>query len=300
MNWLEKILPKSKQVTSKRCNIPEGVWSKCAACQQFLYKSDLERHLNVCPKCHHHMPITARARLESFLDATHREEIAEDIESHDILKFKDTKKYKDRLHSAQKKTGEKEALIVFQGMLLNMPVVACSFDFNFIGGSMSCGVGDRFIEGCRVALEKKIPLICFSTSGGARMQEALFSLMQMSRTSAMIALLNQQGIPYISVLTNPTFGGVTASLAMLGDLNIAEPQAKIGFAGRRVIEQTVRENLPETFQKSEFLLEKGSIDMVVDRRELRSTIARLIAKFQPTLQALSPVAESAQLELEKV
>jgi acetyl-CoA carboxylase carboxyl transferase subunit beta len=300
MNWLEKILPKSKQVASKRCNIPEGVWCKCTACQQFLYKSDLERHLDVCPKCHHHMPIAARARLETFLDTAHRKEIATDIESHDILKFKDTKKYKDRLHSAQKQTAEKEALIVYQGTLQNLPVVACAFDFNFIGGSMSCGVGDRFIEACRVALEKKIPLICFSASGGARMQEALFSLMQMSRTSAMIALLNQQGIPYISVLTNPTFGGVTASLAMLGDLNIAEPKATIGFAGRRVIEQTVRENLPDTFQKSEFLLEKGSIDMVVDRRELRPTIARLLAKFQPSLLSLSSVVKSAELELDSV
>lgn len=283
MNWLEKILPKSKQSAFKRHNIPEGVWSKCSSCQQFLYRTDLERHLNVCPKCDHHMPIPARERLTRFLDEGYTREIAADILPQDILKFKDTKKYKDRLSAAQKKSSEKEALIVLEGTLKKLPVVACAFDFSFIGGSLSSAMGDRFVRACELALEKNIPLICFAASGGARMQEALLSLMQMWRTSAMLHLLSERGIPFISILTEPTYGGVSASLAMLGDINIAEPQARIGFAGARVIEQTVREKLPEGFQRSEMLLEKGAIDMIVERRLMRDTVARLLAKFRPDL-----------------
>lgn len=295
MSWLEKILPRSKGSSLRRHSIPEGVWSKCTSCQQFLYKTDLENNLEVCPKCGHHMPISARKRLEKFLDQGYLLELGADLEPKDILKFKDRKKYKDRLSSAQKATSEKEALIAFEGKLHGLPVVACSFEFNFIGGSMSSIVGERFIKACQVSLDKNIPLVCFSASGGARMQEALFSLMQMARTSAMLALLSERGIPFISVLTYPTMGGVSASLAMLGDINIGEPKALIGFAGPRVIEQTVRETLPEGFQRSEFLIEKGALDMIVDRRNMRDTIARLLAKFRPDLPCtLSKVQKSEQ------
>jgi acetyl-CoA carboxylase carboxyl transferase subunit beta len=277
MSWIEKILPKAK--TTQKRNIPEGIWSKCTECNATLYTVDLERQLNVCPKCNHHMRISARKRLEHFLDAENKQEIGAEFEPQDILKFKDSKRYKDRLAAAQKATGEKDALVVMSGTLQGIPVVVAAFEFAFLGGSMASVVGARFVAAVNYALEHKAPLICFSASGGARMQEALFSLMQMAKTSAALAKLSEAGLPYISVLTDPTMGGVSASLAMLGDINVAEPKALIGFAGPRVIEQTVRETLPEGFQRSEFLIEKGAIDMIVDRREMRDTLARVLAKF---------------------
>ncbi|GLX85706.1 acetyl-coenzyme A carboxylase carboxyl transferase subunit beta [Thalassotalea loyana] len=285
MSWIEKILPKAK--TTQKSNIPEGVWTKCTSCNAMLYKVELERAMSVCPKCDHHMRISARKRLETFLDTNNRVEIGEEFEPKDVLKFKDSKKYKDRISSAQKVSGEKDALVVMRGELHGMPVVAASFEFSFLGGSMASVVGARFVAAVEVCLEHNLPLICFSASGGARMQEALMSLMQMAKTSAALAKMSEKGLPYVSVLTDPTMGGVSASLAMLGDINVAEPKALIGFAGPRVIEQTVREKLPEGFQRSEFLLEKGAIDMIIDRREMRDSLARLIAKFtgQP-----SPVA----------
>jgi acetyl-CoA carboxylase carboxyl transferase subunit beta len=295
MNWLEKILPKSNRMSLKKHSIPEGVWSKCVSCQQFLYHSDLERNLQVCPKCDHHMQISARKRILSLLDSGYHHEIAADLMPKDALKFKDIKKYKDRLNAAQKQTGENEGLVVIEGTLKSIPVIVCAFDFAFIAGSLSSTMGDKFVKACEIALEKNIPLICFSSSGGARMQEALFSLMQMWRTSAMIDLLGKRGIPYISVFTNPTFGGVSASLAMLGDVNISEPNTVIGFAGPRVIEQTVKETLPEGFQKSEMLLEKGALDMIVDRRNMRSTIARLLHKFRPDLSYKLGAEEEADV-----
>jgi len=277
MSWIEKILPKAKS-TQKR-NIPEGVWSKCTSCKAVLYKEELDRQMSVCPKCDHHMRITARKRIEGFLDLGDRVELGLEFEAQDILKFKDSKRYKDRLSAAQKNTGEKDALIVMKGELHGMPVVAAAFEFSFLGGSMASVVGARFVKGVEYCLEHNLPFVCFSASGGARMQEALFSLMQMAKTSAALAKMSEKGLPYISVLTDPTMGGVSASLAMLGDVNVAEPKALIGFAGPRVIEQTVRETLPEGFQRSEFLLEKGAIDMIVDRREMRATLARLLSKF---------------------
>lgn len=279
MSWLEKILPKSKTVSAKRRNVPEGLWSKCPACEQVLYRSDLERNHEVCPKCDHHMRISARVRLTRLLDENSLTELGEDLEPKDILKFKDLKRYKDRLSAAQKATGEKDALIVYAGQLKGMDVVAAAFEFSFMGGSMSSVVGARFIKAAEYCLEHQCPLICFSASGGARMQEVLFSLMQMAKTSAALAKMGEQGLPFISVLTDPTLGGVSASFAMLGDINMAEPKALVGFAGPRVIEQTVREKLPEGFQRSEFLLEHGAIDMIVDRRQMRDTLARLLAKF---------------------
>ncbi|MCJ8321977.1 MAG: acetyl-CoA carboxylase, carboxyltransferase subunit beta [Colwellia sp.] len=277
MSWIEKILPKAKS-TQKR-NIPEGVWSKCASCNAVLYKVELERQIFVCPKCDHHMRISARKRIESFLDPGERVELGEEFEAQDILKFKDSKRYKDRLSAARKNTGEKDALVVMTGELHGLPVVVAAFEFAFLGGSMASVVGARFVKGVEYCLEHKLPFICFSASGGARMQEALFSLMQMAKTSAALAKMSEKGLPYVSVLTDPTMGGVSASLAMLGDINVAEPKALIGFAGPRVIEQTVREKLPEGFQRSEFLLEKGAIDLIVDRREMRATLARMLAKF---------------------
>ncbi len=277
MSWLEKILPRT--VSSARRNIPEGVWTKCTSCDAVLYKADLDRQLGVCPKCDHHMRINARTRLTTFLDTNTAVELAADLEPQDVLKFKDSKKYKDRLTAAQKDTNEKDAMVVMRGSLKGMPVVAASFEFEFMGGSMASVVGAKFVKGVEFALEHKVPFVCFSASGGARMQEALFSLMQMAKTSAALAKLSEAGLPYISVLTDPTMGGVSASLAMLGDINIGEPKALIGFAGPRVIEQTVREKLPEGFQRSEFLLEHGAIDMIVDRRQMRDTIARIVAKF---------------------
>lgn len=277
MSWIEKILPKANS-TQKR-NIPEGVWSKCSSCNAVLYKVELERQISVCPKCDHHMRISARKRIDSFLDRDNRLELGEEFEAQDILKFKDSKRYKDRLTAARKATGEKDAIVVMKGELHGMPVVTAAFEFSFLGGSMASVVGARFVKAVDYCLEHNLPLICFSASGGARMQEALFSLMQMAKTSAALAKMSEKGLPYVSVLTDPTMGGVSASLAMLGDINVAEPKALIGFAGPRVIEQTVREKLPAGFQRSEFLLEKGAIDMIIDRREMREKLARLLAKF---------------------
>ena len=279
MSWLEKILEKSNIVSSRKASIPEGVWTKCTSCEQVLYHAELERNLDVCPKCDHHMRIKARRRLETFLDDTNRVEIADELEPQDKLKFKDSKKYKDRITSAQKSSGEKDALVVIKGELLGQPIVSCAFDFSFMAGSMGSVVGARFVRAVEAAIESNCGLVCFSASGGARMQEALMSLMQMAKTSAALERLSKKGLPFISVMTDPTMGGVSASLAMLGDINIGEPKALIGFAGRRVIEQTVREDLPEGFQRSEFLLEHGAIDMIVDRREMRHRIGSLMAKM---------------------
>lgn len=280
MSWFEKLVPSRIRTEggSKR-QVPEGIWSKCEDCNSILYRAELERNLSVCPKCSHHARIGARRRLESLLDEEGREEIGSDLEAIDYLKFKDSKKYKDRLVQAQKASKEKDALVVLRGELKTIPVVAVAFEFSFMAGSMGSVVGERFVRAAKVSLAEKIPLICFSASGGARMQEALLSLLQMAKTSAILAQLSAQGIPYISVLTDPTTGGVSASLAMLGDINIAEPKALIGFAGPRVIEQTVRETLPEGFQRSEFLLEHGAIDMIVDRRQMRDTLASLLASL---------------------
>ena len=277
MSWLEKLMPSRIRTegTSKR-KVPEGLWDKCPSCSAVLYRSDLERNLHVCPKCNHHMRIGARERLLSFLDQEGQEELSEDIESRDFLKFKDSKKYKDRLGAAQKATGEKDALITIKGTLYGLPIVTAAFEFKFIGGSMGSVVGEKFLRAAQYALSEEIPMICFSTSGGARMQEALMSLFQMSKTSAVLAHMREKSIPYISVLTDPTTGGVSASFAMLGDLNIAEPNALIGFAGQRVIEQTVRETLPEGFQRSEFLLEHGALDMIVDRKDMRDQLYELL------------------------
>lgn len=277
MSWIQKILPRTQ--TSTKGNVPEGIWTKCGSCQAVLYKTDLEKQLEVCPKCDHHMRITARRRLDSFLDQGDRQELGSDMEPQDILKFKDSKRYKDRISAAQKSTSEKDALVVMKGKLNGMPVVVACFEFAFMGGSMASVVGARFVAGVNAAMENNCPFICFSTSGGARMQEALLSLMQMAKTSAALAKLSEKGLPYISVLTDPTMGGVSASLAMLGDINVGEPKALIGFAGPRVIEQTVRETLPEGFQRSEFLLEKGAIDMIVDRRQMRDKLYGLLRKL---------------------
>ncbi|QFU04440.1 Acetyl-coenzyme A carboxylase carboxyl transferase subunit beta [Pseudoalteromonas sp. THAF3] len=278
MSWLEKILPKTTKSSGKK-EIPEGVWAKCTSCDSILYKAELEKAMNVCPKCDHHMRISARKRLELFLDDAGRAELGEQHEPKDVLKFKDSKKYSDRISAANKNSGEKDALVAMKGQLKGIPVAAVSFEFAYMGGSMGSVVGARFVEAVNVCLEHNMPLVCFSASGGARMQEALMSLMQMAKTSAALAKMSEKGLPFISVLTDPTMGGVSASLAMLGDVNIAEPKALIGFAGPRVIEQTVRETLPEGFQRSEFLLEHGAIDMIVDRREMRDTVARLLAKL---------------------
>ncbi|MEI6894743.1 MAG: acetyl-CoA carboxylase, carboxyltransferase subunit beta [Colwellia sp.] len=285
MSWIEKILPRAK--TTQKSNIPEGVWSKCTSCNSVLYKAELERQISVCPKCDHHMRISARKRIDSFLDQNNRIELGAEFEAKDILKFKDSKRYKDRISAAQKNTGEKDALVVMKGELNGMPVVVAAFEFAFLGGSMASVVGARFVKGVECCLEHNLPFICFSASGGARMQEALLSLMQMAKTSAALAKMSEKGLPYVSVLTDPTMGGVSASLAMLGDINVAEPKALIGFAGPRVIEQTVREKLPEGFQRSEFLLEKGAIDMIVDRREMRTTLARMLAKFMGQASVVS-------------
>jgi len=278
-NWLEKIVPSLVRNEKKRTNIPEGLWKKCPKCDSVLYRPELEKNLNVCPKCDHHMRLNARRRLELFLDEQGRQEVAAEVTPVDRLKFRDSKKYKDRLSAAQKETGEKDALIAMRGTLQGLPVVAVAFEFSFMGGSMGAVVGERFVRAARIALEERIPLICFAASGGARMQEALISLMQMAKTSAALEKLKQAGIPYISVLTDPVYGGVSASLAMLGDLNVAEPNALIGFAGPRVIEQTVREKLPEGFQRSEFLLEHGQVDMIISRNELPTRLADILRKL---------------------
>ena len=281
MSWFEKILPSKIQTTIRSRSVPEGVWCKCPACDSVLYRAEFERNLHVCPKCDHHQRITARIRLESFLDDNdERQEIAKDVQSVDSLKFKDTKKYKDRLSQAQKATGENDALMVMIGTVKSLPLVAVSFDFNFMVGSMGSVVGEKFVRAAKLALERRIPLVCFAASGGARMQEGLYSLMQMAKTSAILAKLSNEGLPYVSVLTDPTMGGVSASLAMLGDINVAEPKALIGFAGPRVIEQTVRETLPEGFQRSEFLLEHGAIDMIIDRRDMRDRLSKMLSVLQ--------------------
>ncbi|HEX4872276.1 MAG TPA: acetyl-CoA carboxylase, carboxyltransferase subunit beta [Nevskiaceae bacterium] len=279
MSWLDKITGGSQLLTTgvRKRSVPEGLWTKCESCESVLYRAELERTLEVCPKCDAHRPISARARLNHFLDPEPRVEIAAEYAPLDPLKFKDSRKYTERLKEAQTETEEKDALVVMRGRLLGLPLVTAVFEFGFMGGSMGSVVGEKFVRGVEAALEHGTPFVCFSGSGGARMQESLFSLMQMAKTSAALARLSERGLPYVSVLTHPTMGGVSASLAMLGDIHIAEPKALIGFAGPRVIEQTVRQKLPEGFQRAEFLLEHGAIDRIVDRREMRETIHRLLA-----------------------
>lgn len=280
MSWLEKIIPSVVRSEGKRANkVPEGLWEKCAKCDAVLYKPELEKTLEVCPKCDHHMRVRARTRLDIFLDPQNRKELATEVEPIDRLKFKDIKKYKDRLTAAQKDTGEKDALVAMRGELKGMPVVAVAFEFAFHGGSMGYVVGERFTRAATIALQENIPLICFSATGGARMQEALISLMQMAKTSAVIERLKMQGTPYVSVMTDPVYGGVSASLALLGDINVAEPGARAGFAGPGIIEQTIRQKLPKGFQRAEFLLDHGSIDMIIHRRDMRDKIAGILSKF---------------------
>ncbi len=291
MSWLSKLMPSRIRTEggSKRA-VPEGVWEKCEACTAVLYRPELERNLGVCPKCSHHMPIGARERLEQFLDADSASELDRDIEPIDALKFRDSKKYADRIKAAQKQTGERDALISMHGRLKGMPVVAVAFEFRFMAGSMGAVVGEKFARAAETALEQRMPLVCFCASGGARMQEALFSLMQMAKTSAALGRLRAAGLPFISVLTHPTTGGVSASLGMLGDINLAEPMALIGFAGPRVIEQTVRETLPDGFQRSEFLLAHGAVDQIVDRREMRERIGTLLALLTRVPRPLADIA----------
>jgi acetyl-CoA carboxylase carboxyl transferase subunit beta len=280
MSWLKNLLPsKVRTDTSQKKGVPEGLWVKCLGCNEILYRTELEKNLSVCPKCKHHHRLSARDRLAQFLDDLGQDEIAADLEPIDRLKFRDSKKYKDRIVQAQKATGEKEALIVLKGTLNQQPVIASAFEFQFMGGSMGATVGEKFVRAVTVAMAEKRAYVCFTASGGARMQEGLFSLMQMAKTSAVLGKLSEMGLPFIVVLTDPTMGGVSASFASLGDVIIAEPNALIGFAGPRVIEQTVRQNLPEGFQRSEFLLEHGHIDMILERSALRSTISELIAKL---------------------
>jgi len=279
MSWFEKLLPKTirTEPSNKKGTVPEGLWTKCPSCNAILYNTELEKNLSVCPKCEHHMRISARTRLDMFLDENGREEIGKNIKPVDPLKFKDTKKYKDRISQAQKQTKENDALVVMKGLLKGNDIVVAAFDFKFMGGSMGSVVGERFVRGVNKSVELGIPFIVFTSSGGARMQESLFSLFQMAKTSAALTRLSDAGIPYISFMTDPTMGGVSASLAMLGDINVAEPNALIGFAGPRVIEQTVREKLPEGFQRSEFLQEHGAIDMIIDRREIRDRISSILS-----------------------
>jgi len=276
MTWFEKIVPSRIKTERRSRSVPEGLWIKCATCDAVLYRAELERNLNVCPKCSHHMRIGARERLRSFLDPAPTLEIGDRVMPEDPLKFKDSKRYKDRLAQAQKATREHDALVALAGLLHGEALVACAFEFQFLGGSMGSVVGERFKRAVDYCIEHRCPLVCFSATGGARMQEALLSLMQMAKTSAALARLAQAGVPFVSVMTDPTTGGVSASLAMLGDINIGEPKALIGFAGPRVIQQTVRETLPEGFQRSEFLLEHGALDMIVDRRELRDRIGAML------------------------
>jgi acetyl-CoA carboxylase carboxyl transferase subunit beta len=288
MSWLQKLLPPkiNRSTNASKKNVPEGLWSKCPACESVLYRSDLENNAEVCPKCTYHNRISARARLNLLLDAEGRFEIGADVHPIDPLKFKDSKRYSDRLKASQTEVNETDSLIVMQGSIKSIPVVTAAFEFRFMGGSMGSVVGERFVQGVQTCLDHKMPFICISASGGARMQEGLFSLMQMAKTSAALTRLSQAGLPYISVLTDPTMGGVSASFAMLGDVIIAEPQALIGFAGPRVIEQTVRETLPEGFQRSEFLVQHGAIDIIIDRREMRDRIASLLSQLMrlPTAQ----------------
>jgi acetyl-CoA carboxylase carboxyl transferase subunit beta len=288
MSWFEKLMPSRISTEKRTRSVPEGVWIKCPKCDAQLYRNELERNLQVCPKCGHHLRIGARQRLEFFIDPDSQQELSANLEPQDPLKFRDSKRYRDRIIQAQRKTGEKDALVTASGTLHGRPVVACAFEFAFMGGSMGSVVGERFARAANYAAENKMPLVSFAASGGARMQEALFSLLQMAKTSAALANLGSAGVPYVSVLTDPTTGGVSASLAMLGDVNVAEPNALIGFAGPRVIEQTVRQKLPEGFQRSEFLLDHGAIDMIVDRREMRAQVADLLAKLE---KRPSPVSQ---------
>jgi acetyl-CoA carboxylase carboxyl transferase subunit beta len=282
MSWFDKLMPSRIRTEQRnRRSVPEGLWVKCPNCQAQLYVADLKRNLQVCPKCDHHLRIGARDRLDMFLDEGTGREIGASLEPQDPLRFKDSKRYRDRLSDYQKRTGEKDALFVMAGELKALPIVAAAFEFEFMGGSMGSVVGERFVRGIACAIEERRPVVCFAASGGARMQEGLLSLMQMSKTSAAIAMLGEAGLPYVSVVTDPTLGGVSASLAMLGDVNIAEPGSLVGFAGPRVIEQTVGEKLPEGFQRAEFLLDKGALDMIVDRRQIRDEIASLLAKLMP-------------------
>jgi acetyl-CoA carboxylase carboxyl transferase subunit beta len=296
MSWFEKIMPSRIKTERRTRSVPEGLWIKCPACDAVLYRAELERNLYVCPKCSHHMRIGARERLEWFLDPNTGVEIGANISPEDPLRFRDSKRYKDRLAQAQKATGEKDALVVLAGKVNGLGITACAFEFRFLGGSMGSVVGERFKRAVDHCIEHKIPLICFSATGGARMQEALFSLMQMAKTSAALARLAQAQLPFVSVMTDPTTGGVSASLAMLGDLNIAEPRALIGFAGPRVIQQTVRETLPEGFQRSEFLLEHGALDMIVDRRDMRERVSALLRVLlkEPSAPPPAPMPTTSQ------
>lgn len=299
MNWLSRLIPNSIRVQGEgKKSIPEGLWDKCEDCGAVLYRAELERNQQVCPKCDFHMRIAARARLDSFLDLQPREEIGVGLQPVDVLKFKDSKRYKDRISKASKLTGEDDALIVIHGAIEGVAVVAAVFNFAYMGGSMGSVVGEKFHRAAQLCLQEKIPLICFSASGGARMQEGLFSLMQMAKVSAALARLGAQGIPFVSVLTDPTTGGVSASLAMLGDINLAEPKALIGFAGQRVIAQTVGESLPEGFQRSEFLLAHGAVDQIVDRRELRHRVASLLAMLTRQPPPTDTPAQELLLESE--
>lgn len=289
MSWFEKLRPSIiKNESGKKTTVPEGLWAKCPSCNAILYNSELEKNGSVCPKCDHHMRISARARLNLFLDENEREEIGKNVKPLDPLRFKDSKKYKDRVTQAQKQTKENDALVVMKGELFGKPIVAAAFDFNFMGGSMGSVVGEKFVRGVNKSLEIGAPFIVFTASGGARMQESLFSLFQMAKTSAALTKLAERGIPYISFMTDPTMGGVSASLAMLGDINVAEPNALIGFAGPRVIEQTVREKLPEGFQRSEFLQEHGAIDMIIHRRDIREKIASILSMLTTYHQVSMP------------
>ncbi len=289
MSWISKILPSGVRSGDgeKRASVPEGLWKKCVKCDAVLYRPDVERNMDVCPKCDHHMRIGARRRVDVFLDPEGRQEILVEIEPIDRLKFKDKKRYRDRLSAAQRATGEKDALIAFTGTVHGLPLVIVAFEFDFHGGSMGYAVGEKFTRAAQLALERRIPLVCFAASGGARMQEALISLMQMAKTSAVIERMRLEAVPYVSVMTDPIYGGVSASLALLGDINIAEPEARAGFAGPNIIEQTIRQKLPKGFQRSEFLLQHGAIDMIVHRTRMRDTIARLLAKL--THQTLVPL-----------
>jgi acetyl-CoA carboxylase carboxyl transferase subunit beta len=303
MSWFEKLRPSIIRTESsgKKTTVPEGLWAKCPSCNAILYNSELEKNGSVCPKCDYHMRISGRMRLNLFLDEQGREEIGKNVKSVDPLKFKDSKKYKDRLVQAQKQTKENDALIVMKGELQGQAIVAAAFDFNFMGGSMGSVVGEKFVRGVNKSLELGVPFIVFTASGGARMQESLFSLFQMAKTSAALTKLSERGIPYISFMTDPTMGGVSASLAMLGDINVAEPNALIGFAGPRVIEQTVREKLPEGFQRSEFLQEHGAIDMIIHRRDIRAKIASILAMLTANCGVYMPetmIDESLSPEVE--
>ena len=289
MSWLQKLLPPkiNRTGTGAKKNVPEGLWSKCPSCAAVLYATDLEKNANVCPKCGHHNRISARVRLDLLLDPEGRFEIGVEIASVDSLKFKDDRRYPERLEEAEKATGETEALVVMQGAIKNVPLIVVAFEFEFMGGSMGSAVGERFVRGVHACLDQQLPLVCVTATGGARMQEGLFSLMQMAKTTAALTQLTTRKLPFITVLTDPTMGGVSASFAMIGDVVIAEPRALIGFAGPRVIEQTVREKLPEGFQRAEFLLEKGAIDMIVDRRQMRDKLANLLTLLQRQAPSVS-------------